>query len=102
MAALGRATQALRASQAVGIPLSDPLVDNTPLGSFWVRVGVTVNTTNTTIPIQLPRTPSGFILFSTSAGAIVYEGSAGQAGWSGSQIIVRAYPTATVATLLIG
>jgi hypothetical protein len=93
------AIQALRATQNTGLPLNAPLVDKSPLGSFWVRVGVTIGTGDTAIAIQLPRVPSCYIIVRSSNGAGVYDGTT--SSWSSSNIVLRA-TTSTVVSLLVG
>ena len=95
------AIQALQSAQAIGLPLTTAPVDSVAVGFFWIRVNVTVNTTDTTIAIQLPRRATGFILWSTTTGAYPFPGTGGIAAWTDKQIILKA-ATATVCTLFIG
>lgn len=99
--ALAVANQALRATQAVGIPLTVPLVDNTPVGSFWARVGVAIGTGATNVPIGLTRKPSGCVTFNSSAGTLVYQSSADVAASTPAVFVCRSL-SPTTATLLIG
>jgi hypothetical protein len=89
-----------RTTSAVGIPLTQPLVDSTPLGSFWVRVGVAIATTATVVAIKLTRLPSLFIA-NTNNGAVVYQNSSDVAASNGSQFVCRA-TASTIADLVIG
>ncbi len=84
---------------SVGIPITDPLIDKTQIGSFWCRVGVTINTTDTSIVIQLPRKPTSYMVMRSSNGAGVFDGTT-PANWTGSLITLRATAT-TVVSLLI-
>jgi hypothetical protein len=99
------ATQALRATQGVGIPWTQPLVDNQPMGSFWVRVSVPIynGPSATAIGHELGREPSGYIVVNNSTGAVIFATAADQAGWGPSVIRLRvSVPWGeTVASLLI-
>jgi hypothetical protein len=99
--ALAIANQALRATQAVGLPLTTPLVDNTPIGSFWCRVGYAIGTGATAVPIQLPRKPSGCLTMNSSTGNIVYQTAADVASTTPLSFVCRSL-TATVASILVG
>ena len=86
---------------ATGIPLTMALVDNTPLGSFWVRVGVSVPHTGISIPIQLPRTPTAFIVVDNSNGGVLYRTAADRVLANPNSITLRSVAD-TVVSLLIG
>jgi hypothetical protein len=92
---------AFRQVSQLGIPITAPLVDNTPVGSFWCRVGITVLSTPTNIPIQLTRVPSGCITIRTSNGAVIFQEAADVAASSGSVFVCRATKQ-SMFTLLIG
>jgi len=98
--ALSVASQALQAVGGVGIPLTDTLIDGQQLGSFWVRVGVTVGTTDTNVAIKLARKPSCYLVVRSSNGAGVFDGTT-PANWTGANITLRA-TASTVVSLLIG
>jgi hypothetical protein len=98
--ALAVATQALHVANQVGVPWTKALIDNTPLGTFWVRVGVAVGTTDTNIAIKLPRIPTGYIVVRSSNGATIFDGTSPATQWTGANITLRA-SGATVVTLLI-
>ena len=99
-AAVALSTQAIQQLTAIGVPLTDPLIDKTSLGSFWVRVGVTIGTTDTNVAIQLPRKPSMYWIVRNSSTATVYDGST-PANWTGLNITLRASASTTV-TVLVG
>lgn len=84
----------------LGIPLTRALVDNSRLGSFYVRTGVTIDTTDTTVDIQLGRVPSCYIVVRSSNGAGVYDGSDPSA-WTPGAITLRA-TAETVVSVLVG
>jgi len=100
--ALNVATQALQATQGTGIPLTLPLVDKTPLGSFWVRVGVSIPVAGISIPIQLPRVPSAWIVVDNNTNAILYRTAADKALANPNSITLRSSVSATVVSLLVG
>ena len=99
--ALSVATQALRATQNLGIPFTIPLVDNTPLGSFWVRVNYSIGTTATNVPIKLTRKPSGCLTYNSSAGTLVYQSPADVTATTPLIFVCRSN-SATTATILVG
>jgi len=98
--ALSTANKALHATQVIGLPFTGPLVDNTPLGSFWVRTNLTVNVADTSVPIKLGRKPTAYIVVRSSNGAVVFDGTT-PAAWNGQLITLRA-TAATVVSVLIG
>lgn len=100
--ALAVANQALRATQGVGIPLTTPLVDNTPVGSFWARVGVSVPVSGISIPITLTRPPSAFIVVDNNTNAIIYRTATDKLLANPNKIVLRSSVSATVVSLLIG
>jgi hypothetical protein len=99
--ALSIGTQALLATSSVGIPWTEPLIDATPLGSFWCRVGVTIGTGDTNVVIQLPRKPSGYIVVRRSNAGVIYDGST-PANWTGTLITLRSTSAGNVVTILVG
>ena len=93
-------TQAFLAAQG-GIPIKEPIIDNTALGDFWVRKGFYISANQPmTIPISLPRTPS-FFFFTDDNGAVCYASQSDRALWSPSQIVLRA-TTSTTVDLIVG
>lgn len=95
------AQQAFFATQSQGIPLNAPLVDNERLGSFWVRVGVSIPTTGISVPHSLGRTPSGFIVVDNQTGSVIYRTIADRALATPASITLRAGISLAVATILI-
>lgn len=81
---------AFRLASITGLPITRGLVDQTRLGSFWVRVLVTIDTTDTTITHSLGRIPSGYLVFRAQADGVVYDGSGLGADWTASAIVLRA------------
>jgi hypothetical protein len=96
---IGATIQAIQATQAVSIPITQPPIDKQQIGSFYCRVGVTVGTSPTAISIDLPRQPTGFLLFSTSTGAYPYPSSGHT--WTPTTIYLQA-ATSTVVTIFVG
>jgi hypothetical protein len=92
---------AVRQALAQGLPITSTLVDNFKLGSFWVRVLVTINTTDTTITHQLGRIPSIYLVGRSQAAGVVYDGTNLGSDWTTTQIVLRA-STAGRYDLLIG
>src|ERR1700730_14344165 len=87
----GTASQALLNTQTQGIPLSEPLVDNTKLGSFWVRVGVSIPVNGISIPVNTGgRIPSAFIVVDNNTNAVIYRTAADKALASPNKIIFPA------------
>jgi hypothetical protein len=100
--AMAAANEALRSTQAVGIPLTAPLVDNTPVGSFWARVGISIPTTGISVPIKLPRIPSAYIVVDNNTNAVIYRTGPDKLLANPNQIVLRSTVSATVVSLLIG
>lgn len=99
-ASTGFGPWAFLAGTQEGVPLTEPLQDQTPLGSFWVRTGVSVMTTATHVPISLPRSPSLFF-WNTDRGVTVYQTASDKAASTASDFVCRA-DLSTIATLVIG
>ena len=95
------AEQALTLVRNTGIPLAGPLVDNTGLGSFWIRVGVAIGTGNTSISHNLGRKPTMYLVARNSSGGVVYDGTNHGTDWTGGLIVLRATVAGTY-SLLIG
>ena len=96
------ANQAFVNTQTTGIPLVNPLVDQTRVGSFWVRLHVSIPISGGNIAHQLGRTPSAYIVVDNRSGNVIYR-TAGDVALAGpSNIFLRSFPSATVASLLIG
>ena len=93
-------TQAFLAA-AGGIPITEPLVDQSQVGNAWARVSVFIsaNPSYSRIPIQLPRQPS-FFMWVDDSGAVVYQTGPDRAASSPSVLQVRA-TVSTVASLLV-
>jgi hypothetical protein len=89
------------AAAHIGIPLTIPLVDQSSLGSFWIRVNVTIGTSDTDIIIQLQRQPSCYIIVRSDNGAGVFDGSLAGSDWTPGKIVLRA-TTSTVVSMLVG
>jgi hypothetical protein len=98
--ALSIATQALQQTSVTGIPLTTPLADKATLGSFYVRVGITIGTGDTNVAVLLPRMPSMYIVVRNSSTATIYDGS-NPAAWNRNNITLRA-SASTVISLLVG
>ena len=81
-------TRAFQAGASLGLPMTRPLVDNTRLGSFWLRHQVAIDTTDTALDIKLGRIPSCYIVL-RSSGGVVYDGS-DPSVWTGDSITLRA------------
>lgn len=75
-----------------GVPLKEPIVDQEPLGDYWVRKGVFISAGfagGFPVAINLPRKPSFF--FATSEnGAVIYWNGADKAASTPSTIFLRA------------
>jgi hypothetical protein len=97
--ALAVANQALRATQAVGFPIEKGLVDNTPIGSTWVRLGQAIAMTATSIAIKLPRNPT-FFWWTTNNGAVVYQTAGDVTASTGALFVCRA-TASTTANLVV-
>ncbi len=100
--ALTVASQALRTTLAVGIPITAPLVDNTQVGSFWARVGVSIPVSGISIPIGLQRMPSCYIVVDNNTNAVIYRTAADKALANPNSITLRSSVSATVASILVG
>ena len=97
---LSIATNALIQASQNGIPWTLPLVDKSPMGSFWVRVGITVGTGATNIAISLPRKPSGCITINSTAGTMIYQTAGDQAATTPSNFVCRS-TSSTTAIILV-
>ena len=71
---LGVGVQALFGTQTVGIPITQPLVDKTAIGSFWIR-HVLIGSGQTLVNIELPRQPSGVVIVDNNNGSVVFRNS---------------------------
>lgn len=98
--AIGIAARAFQNSQSVGFPVTEPLVDKTVVGSFYVRVGVAVGTGATNVAINLTRVPSGCLTINSSVGTLVYQTAADQAASTGLIFVCRSL-SATNATIAV-
>jgi hypothetical protein len=85
-----------------GIPLNQPLVDGFRLGSFWVRVGVTIEATATNVAHGLGRQPSAFIVVNLDSANTIFATAGDSTLWSPTNITLRSSPGAAVTSLLIG
>jgi len=97
-----QAKQALVNTQNQGIPLNAGLVDNTVLGSFWVRAGVSIPTGGVSLAHQLGRKPSGIIVMNDQTGATIYQNGTDLENSDGSLVYLRTRFGDTVGTILIG
>jgi hypothetical protein len=88
-------------ARTTGFPYTNPLVDNTQVGGFWVCLTRTVNTTDTTIVHELGATPAGFIVIGSANGHTLYNGSAGPAAWTPSTIVLRSMGASDTYSFLI-
>lgn len=95
------AQTALLLTQNQGIPLNQPLVDNQRLGSFWVRANVSIPQAGISLPHELGRLPSGFIVMNSTAGAVIYQTGTDQSSSTPTVIVLRA-TSDTVGIILIG
>lgn len=102
VAANQEALSGFLASQQQGIPLSQPLVDQQRLGSFWVRVGVSIGTGPTNVAHELGRTPSAFVVVNLDSANTIYATAGDSTLWSPTNITLRSSPGAAVTSLLIG
>ena len=68
--------------------VSTGVVDDAPVGTFWMRVNVAIGTGNTNIRCGLPRVPSGYIVTRNRAGGIVQDGDTTQ--WAAGNINLKA------------
>lgn len=94
-------TQAFLAASG-GIPIKDPLVDNSPVGDTWVRLNQYISAGGgpMTFAIKLPRQPS-FFWWSAHNSAQVWANDADRAQWTPQQIVVRASISTNV-DLIVG
>lgn len=79
-------------AETSGFPLSRPLVSGSRIGSFVPLLQQTfVANTDTVIPINLGRMPSGYHQIRTPAGGgQLTDGSLAGADWNPSQIVLQA------------
>ena len=95
-------TQAFLAAQG-GVPIKEPLVDNSQVGDYWCRVGqfISVNPAHGSVAI---RTPSGrnptFFFFTTDSGAVVWQSDSDKAASTPSSFVCRAN-VSCLATILV-
>ena len=99
-ASVGFGPWAFLAGTQEGIPFTEPLQDQTPLGSFWVRTGVSVMTSATNVPISLPRNPSLFF-WNTDTNTTVYQTASDKAASTGTNFVCRS-GISCHATLVVG
>jgi len=95
------AQQSILKHNSEGIPQNQPLVDNTRLGSFWVRAGVSIPAAGISLPHQLGRKPSGFIIVNDQAAGYPYQNGTDLAASTPTVLVVRARWNDTVATILV-
>jgi hypothetical protein len=94
------ASQALQTAKSLGFPITQPLVDKETIGSFYVRVGVTIGTGDTNVAIQLTRKPSAYSVLRSSNGGVVYDGAT-PANWTGLNITLRSTVAGNVVTVAV-
>lgn len=87
-----------------GLPLKEPLVDNSQIGDYWVRVRqfISVNPASGPVAVRIPsgRVPS-FFFFTTNSGAVVWQSDADKAASTPNSFVCRAN-VSCLATLIVG
>jgi len=87
-----------------GLPIKAPLVDQSEVGDYYVRVRqwISVNPASGAVAIRMPsgRQPS-FFFYETNSGAILWQTDADKAASTPSSFVCRAN-VSCLATLVIG
>ena|SRR5271166_5902497 len=89
------------AAQNQGLPITQPLISNQRIGSFWCTV-VSVPISGGLFGHELGRVPSAVIVVDNYSANVIYRTAADHALATPSQIFLRSGPSATVAMVLIG